>query len=289
MGRCSRIRRRDEELRGVLALERTLAADQLDQDEREGEHVRPGSGGPEAARELLRRAVVGGECLQRSPRDLEGSGHAGRLGDDLGDAEVQDLDGLPAADLGEKQVGRFHVAVRDALFVSQIEGSRDGVEQSERFGEGPSPSSQLVPLVHVPLEGPTLEPLEHQIGSPVPGRRGRRADVEGLHDASGHPRQAVLQLAFVQEALEEAILVLALEVLGDPQAFEGDLLAEAQVVGAVHDRKATFSDALFDDVLGVRGGAHPPKRITRSAGHSAGSIAPNLPVPLGEIRTTVRA
>src|SRR5450755_2324455 len=104
-----------------------MADDGLDQHEREREDVTPRPGRAVAPAELFRRAVTCRERLQRGARLFEGLREALRFADDLGDAEVEHFQRFAPAYLGQEQIGRFDVAMRNALLVRERQRARGAI------------------------------------------------------------------------------------------------------------------------------------------------------------------
>nr|WP_293258139.1 hypothetical protein [Nannocystis sp.] len=152
------------------------------------------------------------------------------VGDDLGDAEVEDLDEVVvAAALDAKAVVRLHVAVHDALLVRGVKRPADLKD-------------------HAPQAGPRLSALALQQGREV-------LAFEVLHRQEGEALLRVAEVGDVDDVLvvqhrrgagllEEAGDDLgAVAVLGG-EHLHGELAADRDVLGLVDRAHAALADQL---------------------------------------------
>src|SRR5262249_33803125 len=119
----------EPELREVFAPERAPRRQQLYRNQGERKHVRPRPRGAEMTAVLLGSAVVRRERHQGGARLGEQGGDLCVRRHQLGDAEVEQLDDdafATQAAADHEQVVRFHIAVRDAVAVRELERLGDG-------------------------------------------------------------------------------------------------------------------------------------------------------------------
>ena len=93
------------ELHHVVAAQRGASGDHLHQQQREGEDVGPGPGGPEARAELLRRCVLRGERMEALAGLGQRLGQRRRLGEDLAMPKSSTLSIVPPRETAMKSSG----------------------------------------------------------------------------------------------------------------------------------------------------------------------------------------
>src|SRR5205085_3823847 len=152
----------------------------------------------------------------------------------LGDAEVNDLDPVPAVVAGDDNVFRLDVAVNDADRVRRFERPASLADDACNALDGHR-AVAFQQLAH----GRAFDQLHDQEGR-VAGGDAVIHDVDGVRvaDQAGGAR-------------------LALEAFGDlrvggelrAQDFDGDLFADADVAGAIDVAHATGAELPFDLVL----------------------------------------
>ncbi len=256
-----RVDRGLKELAQGLAGQGALQRDELDEDERERVDVGPRAGRAVALVELLGRAIRRGERRgKRAGRRVIGRR---RLGEDLGDAEVEDLDRARSAEVDDEEVVRLDVAVRDALLVRERERLRRRLEELHRLGQTERRRAPAGPLRDLVRQRVPVEPLEHQVRHARPARRHERADVERLQDARRALRQLEEQAPLFAEAADEIVLRLGVEMGRKLEALQRDGDAEALVHRAVDDAEAALADDVLDAHLAVDGDAGEAERVPR--------------------------
>jgi hypothetical protein len=164
----------------------------------------------------------------------DGAGHGHGVGDELGDAEVGDLQ---APVRGDEEVGGFDVAVDDALGVGVVEAFGSLAEELE--DDGGSGGADLVEQGGESAPGDVLHGDE---GDGFAGAHFGVADlVDGDDVGMGEPAGG---LGFALEAL---LHVAALGFVGDVVEFdglEGDVAADDGVEAAVDDAHAAAAELL---------------------------------------------
>src|SRR5690606_36126370 len=147
-----------QELRGIVGLERGATGEQLEEDQADGVEI--GARVDLAARGLLRRHVARGPKHDALPRELL----AAALVEQLGDAKVDDLDDLVAAEiLAQEDVLGLEIAVDDADVVGVLEAEKDLLDRGDGLVGGPRAAGLAVEVA-------TLEQLHDQVLGPAVAR-----------------------------------------------------------------------------------------------------------------------
>jgi hypothetical protein len=200
--------------------------------------------------ELADRVEIGGRADRARAGDLlgrhvHGGAHVARLGraggrslDDLGDAEIEDLDaGGAVVAAGEEDVLWLEIAVDDAGRVHLVERARGLHEERDDVGGGQRAAREDLAEV---LAAQELHHEEREARGLV------HAGVEGLHDVLAHDVGGDRRLT--PEALDD------LRVVGEPR--EQDLQRAAAAGAAVDDlvdrAHRAGVDAADDLELGVK-------------------------------------
>ena len=248
-----------------------MPGDEFDEDQRQGEDVRPRPRRAALLVELLGGAVARRERRGPSLRLLQRRGEARVVDEHLRDAEVEHLHGALPPALDDEEVGWLHVAVRDLVLVRDGERAGCGLEQVDGLGHRVRRISRLFAGLEVLGERLTFEPLQHEIRHPHAGRRDERAHVQGLHDPARGLRESVQEPPLFAELLEQRGALLLGERVGELQALDGDELAEADVDAAVHHAEAAVADDRRDPVFPLDRRAAELERILRGLcfGHRA--------------------
>ena len=228
----------------VIARERHLARQRLV--EHAAECVDVGAAVDVVAPQLLGRHVV-----ERSD-PLAGRGEAALRGASLGKAEVGEVDVLPAPAGGHEHVRRLDVAVDEAALVCRVECGghlRDHTGGPQRFepalGGDERAQVRAVDVAHGDVEDALR----------LPGREDR--DHIGVVEGRRETR-------LTHEPVAESHVVR--ERSGDH--LEGDLSAQGDLHGAVHDTHAAAPHLVFDSEVAEgrarRKHAHPIAGVRRA-------------------------
>ena len=143
----------------VIARERALPRHDLDEHEREREHVRPRPARAATLLELLGRRIPRAEHGHAARlRVVSG----GRVIQDLRDPEVEDLQRRAIAFADDHEVLGFDVAVRDLFGVRDREGRSRRAEETERRAEGSPRPPRAAPRSEIVGERTAFEPLEDE-------------------------------------------------------------------------------------------------------------------------------
>src|SRR5688572_4711908 len=100
------------------------------------------------------------------------------------------------------------------------------VQELERFTQRAPALVQLASLRQVAIERRAFQPFQYQVRRPRLTGRDHRAHVQRLHDTRRRARELEEQPPLCDQAVTEAIAISALELLGQLEALERDLLFE---------------------------------------------------------------
>ena len=219
-----------DHLEGVAALDaiRAITCEQFIQDDAEGVDVAGGSDG--LAFGLLWAGVGGGhEHLAGSGRIGEGEAHV--VAEDLGDAEVEELDGAVG---GDEHVAGLEVAVNDQVAMHVLDGGAELTEELDAVWD-----VELV-AVAVHVDGCAFDVVHDEVRlSGVGGAAVHEAGDVGVFEGREN-------LALVPEAAEDGVGGEAAEDL------EGDAFL-VLVVGAGGEEDGPHAAAAYlaDDLVGA--------------------------------------